>query len=51
MDWKKCKDFDQVENINAIIIIDDEQVGCKEGFNNVFDFECYRPSYQTKDIT
>ena len=49
--WTECKDFENVENINGIIIVDDEQEGCREGYNDMLQFECYRPSYQTSDIT
>ena len=48
---KDCKDSEKSPNIKGMIVIDDEQEGCKEGFNDMFKFECYRPSYRTSDIT
>ena len=36
--------------INGAIIIDHKRF-CKGAWNNVFDYECFRPSYPTSDIT
>ena len=48
---KDCKDLEKSANIKGMIVIDDEQEGCNEGFNDMLKFECFRPSYKTSDIT
>ena len=53
-DRAKCEEalkekFGNIE-INGVIIIDHQRF-CKGAWNNVFDYECFRPSYPTLDIT
>ena len=53
-DQTKCEDslrekFGNMK-INGVVIIDHQRF-CKGAWNNVFDYECFRPSYPTSDIT